>query len=193
MPSALAMTRSSGVVMKPRTRSAFAPTYAVVTFTTAISLRGYCLTLSARIDCSPAMRITRFTTMASTGRLTNRSVNFMAMLLAVLRFGRAAVRRLHLVVDMNRCAVPQLEHAGRDDLLTRLHTRQHRNLVAARAAKLHHLLADAAIGVPIRALQISDDEDGVAVWCVADCRTGQRDDGAARAQQDLCLHEHAGA
>src|SRR5439155_632306 len=38
MPSALAMTRSSGVVMKPRTRSAFAPTYTVDTRTTAISL-----------------------------------------------------------------------------------------------------------------------------------------------------------
>ena len=31
MPSALAMTRSSGVVMNPRTRSAFAPTYTVET------------------------------------------------------------------------------------------------------------------------------------------------------------------
>ena len=33
MPSALAMTRSSGVVMNPRTRSALAPTYAVDTRT----------------------------------------------------------------------------------------------------------------------------------------------------------------
>ena len=41
MPSALAITRSSGVVMKPRTRLAFAPTYTVVTRTIAMSLRGY--------------------------------------------------------------------------------------------------------------------------------------------------------
>ena len=75
MPSALAMTRSSGVVMNPRTRSAFAPTYAVETRTTAMSLRGYCRTLSARIDCSPAIRMTRLTTIARTGRLTKRSVN----------------------------------------------------------------------------------------------------------------------
>src|SRR4029079_376417 len=40
MPSALAITRSSGVVMNPRTRSALAPTYAVETLTTAMSLRG---------------------------------------------------------------------------------------------------------------------------------------------------------
>ncbi len=46
MPSALAMTRSSGVVMKPRTRSALAPVYTVDTRTTAMSLRGYCRTLS---------------------------------------------------------------------------------------------------------------------------------------------------
>ncbi len=76
MPSALAITRSSGVVMNPRTRSALAPTYTVDTFTTAMSLRGYCRTLSARIDCSPARRMTRLTTTASTGRRTKRSVNF---------------------------------------------------------------------------------------------------------------------
>src|SRR5436309_12091117 len=77
MPSALAMTRSIGVVMNPRTRSAFAPTYTVVTCTTAMSLRGYWRTLSERIACNPAIRITRLTTIARTGRLTNRSVNFM--------------------------------------------------------------------------------------------------------------------
>ena len=77
MPSALAITRSSGVVMNPRTRSALAPTYTVVTCTTAMSLRGYCRTLSERIACNPAIRMTRFTTIASTGRLTNKSVNFM--------------------------------------------------------------------------------------------------------------------
>ena len=53
MPSALAITRSSGVVMKPRTRSALAPTYTVVTCTTAMSLRGYWRTLSERMACKP--------------------------------------------------------------------------------------------------------------------------------------------
>src|SRR2546428_673476 len=77
MPSALAITRSIGVVINPRTRSAFAPTYTVVTCTTAMSLRGYCRTLSERIACKPAIRITRLTTIARTGRLTNKSVNFM--------------------------------------------------------------------------------------------------------------------
>ena len=78
MPSAPAMARSRGAVMKPRTRSAFAPTYAVVTMTLAMSLRGYWRTLSVRIDCNPAMRMTTFTTVARTGRLTKISVIFIA-------------------------------------------------------------------------------------------------------------------
>src|SRR5512135_3655491 len=74
MPSAAAMARSNGVVMKPRTRSALAPTYTVVTVTAALSLRGYCRTTRVRIAWNPAIRITRFTTRASTGRRMNRSV-----------------------------------------------------------------------------------------------------------------------
>src|SRR5439155_7233409 len=77
MPSAEAMTRSSGVVMNPRTRSALAPTYAVVTVMAAFSLRGYWRTLSERIACTPAMAMIRLTTMAMTGRRMKRSVNFM--------------------------------------------------------------------------------------------------------------------
>ena len=42
------MTRSSGVVMKPRTSSALAPTYTVATVTVALSLRGYWRILSER-------------------------------------------------------------------------------------------------------------------------------------------------
>src|SRR5215467_7191087 len=108
MPSALAITRSSGVVMYPRTRSAFAPTYVVDTCTTAMSLRGYCRTLKERIDCKPAIRIARLTQIASTGRLTNRSVSF---ILVVLRLGSRAVGRLHFVVDLDCSAVTQLEDA----------------------------------------------------------------------------------
>src|ERR1700719_2664130 len=41
----------------------------------AISLRGYCRTLIVFIACKPAIRITKLTTIASTGRLMKRSVN----------------------------------------------------------------------------------------------------------------------
>src|SRR5262245_5316906 len=98
MPSALAITRSRGVVMNPRTRSALAPTYAVVTVTMAMSLRGYCRTLRERIDCRPAMRITRLTTIASTGRRTKRSVTF---ILAVLRLRAGVVGRRDRVVHVD--------------------------------------------------------------------------------------------
>src|SRR5574341_1246712 len=101
MPSALAMTRSSGVVMKPRTRSAFAPMYAVVTRTTAMSLLGNCRTLSDRIDWMPAMRMTRFTTTARTGRRTKRSVKDF-FISAVLGLRGRAVGRLDAVVDEDR-------------------------------------------------------------------------------------------
>ena len=50
----------------------------VDTTTLAMSLRGNWRTLSERIDCNPAMRITRLTTIARTGRLTKRSVIFTA-------------------------------------------------------------------------------------------------------------------
>src|SRR3989442_14131722 len=115
MPSALAITRSSGVVMNPRTRSAFAPTYTVETRTIAISLRGYCRTLSERMDCRPAIRMTRLTTIARTGRLTKTSV---MRILTVLRLRRRLIARLNFVIDDNGRAIPKLEHARTDNLFT---------------------------------------------------------------------------
>src|SRR3954465_6802712 len=117
MPSAAAMARSRGVVTKPRTRSALAPTYTVVTVMDAFSLRGYWRTLTVRIACNPAIRITRFTTMASTGRLINRSVkdfmrNSVIPWLAIRRF-RLLVRFRHdVVVLRDSRAVAQFEKAG---------------------------------------------------------------------------------
>src|SRR5262245_64694045 len=132
MPSALAITRSSGVVMKPRTRSALAPTYAVVTVITAMSLRGYWRTLRERIDWSPAMRMTRLTTIARTGRLMKRSVNFIS---AVLRLGRGIVGWTYLVVHEHGGGVSGLEDAGWDDFLPRLEPRDARDLIAQTGAK----------------------------------------------------------
>src|SRR5262247_2271318 len=146
MPSALAITLSSGVVIKPRTRSAFAPTYTVATRTTAMSLRGYCRTLNARIDCSPAMRITRLTTIARTGRLTKRSVR---RILTVLRLWRGLVCRLNLVVDENGCTVTELEDTGTDHLFSGLDAGQNCDLIAARRSKFHELLPHTLIGLTI--------------------------------------------
>src|SRR5918992_5013337 len=192
MPSALAITRSSGVVMKPRTRSALAPTYTVDTRTIAISLRGYCLTLKERTDCSPAIRITRLTTIASTGRLMKRSVNRIGCSSVVFRRGRRIVAGLHRVVDEDRDPVPQLEHAGGHHFVARIDAREHRHLVAARRAGLDELLPHAAIRLAVFALHLGDDEDRIAVGRVADGRCRQRDDFLARTELNLGLHEHAG-
>src|SRR5271167_503268 len=117
MPSAAAIERSSGVVMKPRTRSALAPTYTVRTVTVALSSRGYWRTLSDRIAWIPAMMITRFKTMARTGRRTKTSVNFTRRASAIFGMGRELGLRLHRVVHRDGSAVAQLERAGGHHLL----------------------------------------------------------------------------
>src|SRR5580698_5863348 len=114
MPSAAAIARSSGVVMKPRTRSALAPTYTVCTETVALSSFGYCRTLRVRIACSPAMMMMRLTTIASTGRRMKMSVNdFMNSPVGGVGVHRRG--RLQVAVDDHRCAVVELEGAGGHD------------------------------------------------------------------------------
>src|SRR3954468_15366080 len=142
MPSAAAMARSSGVVMNPRTRSAFAPTYAVRTVTVALSSFGYWRTFSVRIACSPAMMITRLTTIASTGRRTKMSVNFMGCQASMVLGLRCQLRvRGNAVVDGHLGAVAQLEGACDDHLLPRLHAVLDGHEVTATAGAADELLA----------------------------------------------------
>src|SRR5579883_468529 len=115
MPSAAAIVRSRGVVMNPRTRSALAPTYTVVTVTAALSLRGYWRTVRVLTACSPAMRITRLITIARTGRRINRSVkDFMPVTRypsAIGGFRRLGRFRGNTVLFYNRHSGPQFEQA----------------------------------------------------------------------------------
>src|SRR6267143_4431932 len=122
MPSAAAITRSRGVVMNPRTRSALAPTYAVVTVMAAFSLRGYCRTLSERIACTPAITISKFTTMARTGRRMNRSVNLIGTPRGSLVDGLRGQLRAggEILPHHHRRAVAELERAAAHDRLARL-------------------------------------------------------------------------
>src|SRR5262249_48246982 len=131
MPSAAAIARSSGVVMKPRTSSASAPTYTVRTSTDALSSFGYSRTDSDRTAWSPAMRITRLTTIARTGRRTKISVTFMSAVLGVRRELR---RRLDVRYDGNRSAVAELEPARGHHVRPRLQPVEDRDEVAARLA-----------------------------------------------------------
>src|ERR1019366_3658074 len=139
MPSAAAMARSSGVVMKPRTRSALAPTYVVRTVTDALSSLGYCLTLSDRIAWKPAMTITRLTTIARTGRRTKMSVSFM-IALPIVRVRRELRVDLDLVVHGDGRPVSKLEGARADDVLPGRDAVDDRHEVAPGGADAHELL-----------------------------------------------------
>src|SRR5258707_15275725 len=107
MPSAAAITRSSGVVMNPRTRSALAPTYTVRTVTVALSSLGYWRTLSVRIACRPAMMMMRLTTIARTGRRMKMSVKFIDSM--VLGARREVGLDLDVVVHDDTAPVAKLE------------------------------------------------------------------------------------
>src|SRR6478672_5136616 len=147
MPSAAAIERSSGVVMKPRTRSAFAPTYAVRTVTVALSSFGYWRTFSVRMAWRPATMITRFTTIARTGLLMKMSVSFMRSPVLRLR-GDVGLRALRVSQEDGR-VVPQLERAAADDLLAGLHAVEDGDEVSARLAELHELLPRVLHGLAV--------------------------------------------
>src|SRR5437868_13512427 len=113
----------------------------------AFSLRGYCRTLSERTACTPAITISRFTTIASTGRRMKRSVNFMVSIpnagpgsLVVRRLGGDFSDRRQVVAQGQRAAVVQLEGAARDDGLAGLEAGEDRDEVAAPLAEPHELL-----------------------------------------------------
>jgi hypothetical protein len=76
MPPASAMACCSGWVMKPCTSSLSAPGKVVVTVTTVFSVDGYWRTSSRSSERTPASRISRLITVASTGRWMKMSVNF---------------------------------------------------------------------------------------------------------------------
>src|SRR5436190_5703079 len=169
MPSAAAIARSSGVVMKPRTRSALAPTYTVRTVTVALSSFGYWRTFRPRIACKPATMISVLTTIASTGRRRKRSVIFMASPVRGVR--RQLGLRLRRVVDDDGRVVPQLERARAHHLLAGRHALGDGDEVAARRARAHELLprdldrlSVGRRGHPGRArLLVVDDEHRIAV------------------------------
>src|SRR6266850_3028477 len=144
MPSAAAIARSSGVVINPRTSSASAPTYTVVTVMAAISLRGYCRTLIVFIACKPAMRMTKLTTIASTGRLMKRSVkDFMSILGSRIHRRRIHLRfRREIIVDRYRHSIAQFENSRAHDGFIRFQPVDNRNEIAAGFAHPNKLLTN---------------------------------------------------
>src|SRR5215470_13472840 len=159
------MTRSSGVVMKPRTRSALAPTYVVVTVIDAFSLRGYWRTLSVRIACTPAITMIRLTTIARTGRRMNRSVSFMEGPFGgslVDRLGGQLGARGQLVVDHHGGSVAELERAARDHRLAGVQTGDHGHQIPAALSQAHELLPRDERAL-VRSLLLLQGEHGVSI------------------------------
>src|SRR4029453_2844127 len=134
-----------------------------------MSLRAYWGQLSERIDQSPAIRITRLTTIARTGRRTKTSVKRISV---VLGLRVRVVCRLDLVVHLDQGAVAELEGARAHDLGALADAGQHRDLVAARRAELDELLRE---GLALRLLGVGEHEHGIAVRHEADRRGGQHE------------------
>src|SRR5579872_4867 len=162
---------------------------------TAMSLRGYCRTLSERMACRPAMRITRLTTIASTGRFTNRSVNFIEtsclassytetsrsafcdcqLRLAFCGIWIRTILRLNRIIYLDRSGIAQPENSGADNLIAGVYPGNHSHLIAPAAFEFHNLLAHTAIRLSgFRILHIRYHIYGVAVRSVVNrrCRQG---------------------
>src|SRR5207302_7392187 len=110
----------------------------------AMSLRGYWRTLIVFIACKPAMRMTKLTTIASTGRLMKRSVKDFITILGSricrrwihLRFGR------EIVVNRYRHSVAQFENSRAHDGFIRFQSIDNRHEIAARFAHPNKLLTN---------------------------------------------------
>src|SRR5207302_3530566 len=109
-----------------------------------MSLRGYCRTLIVFIACKPAMRITKLTTIASTGRLIKRSVKEFMSIFALRIYWRRIELRLwrEIVVDRDRHSVAQLENSRAHDGFIRFQSIDNRHEIAARFAHPNKLLTN---------------------------------------------------
>ena len=85
MPLAVEMDCAIGVVMNPCITSWVAPGKLVSTVMVALCRAGYCRTGSETSAVAPTIRMSRLTTIASTGRRMNRSVNDVMIAGAVSR------------------------------------------------------------------------------------------------------------
>ena len=120
MPFAWATALSIGVVMKPAIASGSAPGKCVVMVTMPFSVFGYASTCNELNERIPTTRISRLTTLASTGRRMKMSVKFTAS--RDIRSAGAgcasSVGTMPLLID-DRCAVAQLQLPAGHDRLAR--------------------------------------------------------------------------
>src|SRR5947209_20422878 len=107
-----------------------------------MSLRGYWRTFNVLMACNPAIRITRLTTSARTGRRMKRSVKFFtAQRSTITRLGRDLGIRCEFVIDHDIHSIAQFEDARAHDLFSALQSFGDRYEVAAGFARANELLA----------------------------------------------------
>src|SRR5258706_2161718 len=159
-----------------------------------MSLRGYWRTLSERMDCRPAITMTKLTTIERTGRFMKRSVNFISSCprLAIFGLGSGTISRLDFVIDLDGGSVAQLEHARCHHFIAGIQPGNDRNLISARSLDLDELLLDAAVSLALGILNIGDDEDRVTIRGIVDGRGRQGDDRAVCTHGQLHLNKHSG-
>src|SRR5579872_1492699 len=153
--------------------------------------------------------MTRLTTIARTGRLTNRSVSFIGLSfyrpqagapssvgtwlpLAVLGPWSWAIAGLHLVVDLDWSSVTKSEHSGTDDLVAGFEAGGNCDLIATRTFDLDHLLTDTAVGMPLPIGHVGHDVNRVAVRGIVDGRRRKRHYLARRTQRQVDANKHSG-
>src|ERR1041384_1624358 len=157
-----------------------------------MSLRGYWRTLIVFIACNPAMRMTKLTTIASTGRLMKRSVNDFMSILGIdwlwiqLRFGR------ELVVDRHRHSVAQFENTCADNGLAAFQAVSDRHKITARFADFHKLLPDRLrFFTGLVVFLFLDHENRIAKWRIGNGRAGNDECLVFFRQLDFHFREHS--
>ena len=187
MPSALAITRSSGVVMKPRTRSALAPDVG--------GRHADDRDVAARV-LAHAQRADRLEPRDQDDevdddrqhRPADEEVGEACISVVLGLAGPGLFAGLDLVVDQDRRAVAELERARGHDLLARpRRPRGPRPGRRARRPSFTNCCAHAACSAsPSGPFEVRHDEHRVAVGRVVDRRGGQRHDAAAPRRSRTC-------
>src|SRR5438876_3980457 len=141
----------------------------------AMSLRGYWRTLIVFIACKPAMRMTKLTTIASTGRLMKRSVkDFMSILGSRIYRRRIHLRfRREIIVDRYRHSIAQFENSRAHDGFIRFQPVDNRNEIAACFAHPNKLLTNRLrFLAALRVLLFLDHKNLISKRRVSNPRTG---------------------
>ena len=158
-----------------------------------MSLRGYCRTLSDEIACKPAIKITRLTTRARTGRRIKRSVKvFTGRINCRTASGRTPVLARAVLSTTTFIPLRILKTPVADDLFVRFQAFGHGHEIAAGLSGANELLAqDQAFLFGLLVLLFFNDEDRVPEGRVGDSRRRNEECRVFLRQENLYSREHS--